>query len=79
MLDGCIANAVACHILLTKADKLSNNDARRQLLSVKQWLHQRPACSVQLFSALKKQGLAELTQTLTAWLQIAADPQPPPA
>jgi len=53
------------HILLTKADKLSKQAARVTLASVRahaERLH--PGTTVQLFSSLKGEGIAEATQTL---------------
>ena len=57
------------HILLTKADKLKRGAASQSLLQVKKAVSDhKELVSVQLFSALKHQGHAELTQVLNAWL-----------
>ncbi|MEO1766466.1 ribosome biogenesis GTP-binding protein YihA/YsxC [Thiobacter aerophilum] len=57
------------HCLLTKADKLSRGQATRTLHKVWQELAaQGPAFSVQLFSSLKKQGVAEAEAVLAGWL-----------
>ncbi len=57
------------HILLTKADKLTRGEAAKTLLAVRKELAERyPACTVQLFSSLKKQGMEEAEKVLAAWL-----------
>lgn len=48
---------VPVHVLLTKADKLKKAEAARALQEVREVLGKR--ASVQLFSALKKQGVEE--------------------
>ncbi|HEY9032793.1 MAG TPA: ribosome biogenesis GTP-binding protein YihA/YsxC [Pseudomonadales bacterium] len=58
------------HILLTKADKLKPNAARNQIMQIKKLLAAQPGqISVQAFSSLKKQGIAELETTLDQWYQ----------
>jgi GTP-binding protein len=59
------------HILLTKADKLSKNEAKYTLLSVKEALAPLEDCTIQLFSSLKKQGMAEAEAVLTHWFTTA--------
>jgi GTP-binding protein len=57
------------HILLTKADKLKRGPANNALLKVRAALREHDdLVSVQLFSALKHSGHAELVEVLTAWL-----------
>jgi GTP-binding protein len=57
------------HILLTKSDKLSRGEAAKTLQSVRKELAERyPACTVQLFSSLKKQGMEEAERVLAGWL-----------
>lgn len=55
------------HILLTKADKLSKNEALRQLKAMKESLEGIENVSVQLFSALSHQGLEGLEKQLCHW------------
>ena len=55
------------HILLTKADKLKRGKAATALLEVKKELGS--AATVQLFSALNRQGVDEARDTLEAFLQ----------
>ena len=59
------------HVLLTKADKLKRGAQKTALLTVKKQLQalQLPF-SLQLFSALDKQGINELAQVLGDWLHL---------
>ncbi len=60
------------HILLTKADKLKYGAQKNALLKMKKELKQRNLpCTIQLFSALKKQGIDELTTVMGNWLKLA--------
>jgi GTP-binding protein len=58
------------HVLLTKSDKLNRGQTKTTLLQVTQYLRQHiySNASCQTFSALNKDGLKELEQTLTRWL-----------
>jgi GTP-binding protein len=57
------------HILLTKADKLSKNEAAKTLHKVKAELEKiYPGATVQLFSSLKLQGIEEAENILATWL-----------
>ncbi|WP_163559200.1 ribosome biogenesis GTP-binding protein YihA/YsxC [Halomonas sp. NO4] len=57
------------HILLTKADKLKPGAARSALQQVRHRLQEwEDLVSVQLFSALKRQGVEEAGARLDAWL-----------
>ena len=59
------------HILLTKADKLKKGPASASLQKVRSQLHDwEDLVSVQLFSALKKDGLAPLSKRLDQWLAL---------
>ncbi len=57
---------VPIHILLTKADKLKRGKAATALLEVKKELGD--SASVQLFSALRKQGVEEAREVLEKFL-----------
>ncbi len=58
-----------CHVLLTKSDKLSRGAAMSALQSVRHSLTQiDPRHSVQLFSALKGDGIDAARATLSGWL-----------
>jgi len=60
MLAYCNDVGVACHVLLTKADKLSRSEAARALASVrKECVTRGWNATAQLFSSLAKTGLDE--------------------
>jgi GTP-binding protein len=69
MLAFCHAIGLACHVLLTKADKLSRGAGAQALTAVRRECKAQgwPA-TAQLFSALSKSGLDEARATLLAWL-----------
>lgn len=57
------------HILLTKADKLSRQQATLTLNRVKLYLAEHcPQCTAQLFSSLKKSGVEEADAVIGKWL-----------
>ncbi len=61
------------HILLTKSDKLSRQQATLTLNRVKSRLAERfPHCTVQLFSSLKKFGMEEAEGVIRGWFGQAA-------
>jgi GTP-binding protein len=55
------------HVLLSKADKLTRNEAAKALREATLQLDER--ATVQLFSALKGTGVHEAQDTLAAWLK----------
>ncbi|UXZ05426.1 ribosome biogenesis GTP-binding protein YihA/YsxC [Moraxella nasicaprae] len=60
------------HVLLTKADKLKRGAQKTALLATKKQLDALGLpFSIQLFSALKKEGLDELSGVLGDWLDLA--------
>jgi len=62
------------HILLTKADKLKKGPANASLQKVRSQLREwEDLVSVQLFSALKKDGITTLSQRLDQWLALSND------
>ncbi len=67
MLSFADSVGVPVHILLTKADKLKRGKAATALLVVKKELGD--SASVQLFSALKRQGVEESRAILEKFLQ----------
>ena len=75
MLDWCHHRAMPVHCLLTKADKLGRGPAQATLHAVRKELEADygPAVSVQLFSALKKQGVEEARAVLDRWFGLDAD------
>jgi GTP-binding protein len=74
MIAWCVQSHIPLHILLTKADKLAFGASKNALLQVKKTLApHKELISVQLFSALKGQGVDELRGRLDSWLMPAAD------
>jgi GTP-binding protein len=68
MLEWSKAANMPTHILLTKMDKFKRGAAKNTLLKVKRDLQQNyQDCTVQLFSALKKQGAEEAREVLDNW------------
>jgi GTP-binding protein len=58
------------HVLLTKSDKLSRQQATMTLNRVKLHLAEHfPFCSVQLFSSLKKLGADEAEAVIAGWFE----------
>lgn len=70
MLDWFVPTDKPIHILLTKSDKLSRQQATLTLNRVKSYLQEHyPHCSVQLFSSLKKLGMDEAEGVIGGWLK----------
>lgn len=68
------------HILLTKSDKLSRNQASAARAFVQRELAgMGPQVSVQLFSSLAKAGVEEVEHTVAGWLGLPLEDAPPPA
>ena len=75
MLEWCQHFGTPSHILLTKADKLSRNQANQALYKVQRSLKDKNFdCSVQLFSALNKTGIEGLQEKLNDWYGLEQDP-----
>ncbi|MDR2678734.1 MAG: YihA family ribosome biogenesis GTP-binding protein, partial [Zoogloeaceae bacterium] len=71
MLEWFLPTGRPAHILLSKADKLSRQAQTQTLRDVrKALLHCGDAVSVQLFSSLKKHGIAECETVLARWLDL---------
>jgi GTP-binding protein len=64
------ATELPLHILLNKADKLKKGVAKQTLLQVQKALAEFPHCSLQLFSAEKRDGLEQLKSVLAIWFNI---------
>lgn len=65
------------HILLTKADKLSRDEAARTLATVRAALAKMAGhYSAQLFSSLKKTGIEEAETVFAAWLGVSPKARP---
>jgi GTP-binding protein len=71
MLDWGAHHRIPVHILLTKADKLKRGAAKASLMQVRNALGQwHGEFSVQLFSALKREGLDQAYRVLAGWLAL---------
>ena len=69
MLDWFATTGKPVHVLLTKSDKLSRQQATLTLNRVRLHLAEHyPHCSVQLFSSLKKSGVEEAESIIEKWL-----------
>jgi len=70
LLDWFAPTGKPVHILLTKSDKLSRQQAAITLNRVKSYLAEHfPQCSVQLFSSLKKRGMEEAEAVIAGWFK----------
>ena len=76
MLQWNTHHGLPTHILLTKADKLKTGAAKSTLLKVRRELSDRPEITLQLFSALKHQGLDECHRVLDIWFELDAETPP---
>lgn len=69
MLEWAHSRHLFVHVLLTKADKLNRGPAHKVLLEVQQTLKKmKMSFSIQLFSSLDRQGLAELAGVMAGRL-----------
>ncbi len=70
MLDWFCPSGKPVHVLLTKSDKLSRNEANQTLFKTRKELTQNwgENVTVQLFSSLKKQGVEETEKMIGHWL-----------
>ncbi|THF62355.1 YihA family ribosome biogenesis GTP-binding protein [Pseudothauera nasutitermitis] len=60
------------HVMLTKSDKLSRNEANKTLFAVRRDLQELgERVSVQLFSSLAKTGVEECEAVVAGWLGVA--------
>ncbi len=69
MIEWCEYADLPVHILLNKSDKLAFGARKKTMAAVQKGLQGR-GHSVQLFSALKKQGIDELVNQLDTWFGI---------
>ena len=71
MIAWCQAARLPCHILLTKADKLSRGKTAATLNDVRRRLP--PNASAQAFSAMKRSGVDECVARLSDWFELTAE------
>jgi GTP-binding protein len=69
MLDFCLATVLPCHVLLTKADKLSRNQASQALASLRKELGTNAPVTMQIFSAPAGTGVEEARAAVMALLE----------
>ena len=72
MLDWAKQYGMSCHILLTKADKLSKNAAKQTLFKISREITTHKDTSAQLFSALDGLGLDDAREAIN--LKLRAEP-----
>lgn len=70
MTQWCKSSGMPLHVLLTKADKLKKGPAQSTLLKLKKELTAELGdnVSLQIFSALKRQGIDQLSMRIDSWL-----------
>ncbi|MCO4759496.1 MAG: YihA family ribosome biogenesis GTP-binding protein, partial [Oceanospirillaceae bacterium] len=70
MTQWCKSTGMPLHVLLTKADKLKKGPAQSTLLKLKKELTAELGdnVSLQIFSALKRQGIDQLSMRIDSWL-----------
>jgi GTP-binding protein len=76
MLNWAAEAEMSVHILLTKSDKLKKGAAKNTLLAVERHLREAnldDLVSIQLFSALKNEGVKELVSVLDTFLADKTD------
>lgn len=76
MLDWAVRGGLACHLVLTKADKLSFGAAKSVLLGTRRSLPNLSNVTIQLFSAHNDMGLEEFRERAAGMLAIPATPTP---
>ncbi|MBT9590410.1 MAG: YihA family ribosome biogenesis GTP-binding protein [Thiobacillus sp.] len=76
MLDWFLPTGKPVHVLLSKADKLSNSEKALTIRKVKQELAAFDGVSVQLFSSLSRMGTDEAATQIEGWLANALEDDP---
>ncbi|GGA12543.1 putative GTP-binding protein EngB [Dyella caseinilytica] len=69
MLDFCLRTELACHVLLTKADKLSRNQASQALAALRKELPVGTPATVQVFSSAAGTGVEEARSAVMQLLE----------
>jgi GTP-binding protein len=75
MLNWAVEGDMPVYILLTKSDKFKKGPAKSTMLAVEKHLRESKVddlVSVQMFSALKNEGIKELVSVLDGWLSDSA-------
>ncbi|MDD5240673.1 MAG: ribosome biogenesis GTP-binding protein YihA/YsxC [Sulfuricella sp.] len=77
MLNWFLPTCKPVHVLLSKADKLSKQQATATLRNVRAELERTyPNCTVQLFSSLKRVGIEEAETAIGKWLAAGLEEVP---
>ena len=79
MLDWFALTGKPVHVLLSKADKLSNSERAQTLRRVRQELAATANVTVQLFSSLSRLGAEEAAALIEGWMRPAASAAGPQA
>jgi GTP-binding protein len=69
MLNFCLDTELACHVLLTKADKLSRNQTSQSLAALRKELPVGTPATVQIFSSADGTGVEEARRAVMQLLQ----------
>lgn len=69
LINWSIDSKLACHVVLTKCDKLKNSEKNDALKKVQQVYGEQELVTIQLFSATKKTGLNKLTEKVSEWMR----------
>ena len=69
MLDFCLATVLPCHVLLTKADKLSRNQASQALAALQKQVGANAPVTMQVFSAPNGTGVEEARAAVMTLLE----------
>jgi len=78
MLEFCFATQLPCHVLLTKADKLSRNQAMQALAALrKQFADNSPHATAQIFSSSASTGVDEAREAVMTLLRTPRETAPP--
>jgi GTP-binding protein len=73
MLDFCFQTALPCHLLLTKADKLSRNQAMQALAAVRKGFAEGVQATAQVFSSSEGTGVEPAREAVLALLRTPRD------
>jgi len=73
MLEFCFETALPCHLLLTKADKLSRNQAMQSLAAVRKGFADGVPASAQVFSSSAGTGVEQARDVVLALLRTPRD------
>jgi GTP-binding protein len=74
MLDFCLGTLLPCHVLMTKADKLSRNQASQALAALRKDIGTNTPVTMQVFSAADGTGVEEARAAVMRLLENDARP-----